>query len=72
MKIANGFKLLSGAVLLISVMTTAGATSGDAHEKEDKRVAAPEIDARTGGSAIALLVGSILLVSEKLRSRRKR
>jgi hypothetical protein len=61
-------KLSLIAILLgfFLVTNTAMAKSG----KKPRPTQAPEISVETGGSAIALLAGILLLVGERYRSRR--
>lgn len=74
--------LLTSATLMLLATGNAWADRGDKGpswedqgpsriEKEDRETyKAPEIDAKAGTSAIALLTGFLLLVSERSRSRR--
>jgi len=75
--------LLTGATVMLLATGNAWADSRGGHgpsrekhessreEKEDRGTyIAPEIDAKAGTSAIALLTGVLLLVGERSRSRR--
>lgn len=74
--------LLTGATVMLLATGNAWADRGDkGHsrenrgpskvEKEDREnYKAPEIDAKAGTSAIALLTGVLLLIGERSRSRR--
>jgi hypothetical protein len=74
--------LLTGATVMLLATGNAWADRGDKSpsrehrrhskvEKEDREnYKAPEIDAKAGTSAIALLTGVLLLVGERSRSRR--
>jgi len=77
--------LLTGATVMLLVTGNAWADRGDkghsrenrGHSKAEKvekrdrdNYKAPEIDAKAGTSAIALLTGVLLLVGERSRSRR--
>ena len=68
------FRLLVGVTLIALATGTAWAKPdngcGPSGGTPPKCVAAPEIDASSGASAIALLAGVVFLISERSRRRR--
>lgn len=60
--------LLAGATTIM--LLTTGPVWAEYCEENRPHVKAPEIDAASGTSAIALLAGALLLAGERSRSRR--
>lgn len=76
MRIIHGMKVLSGIVaLLLACGGTAFAGKSPDYPSTEKPSTPPseipEIDANTGGTALALLIGGLLLVSERAGSSRR-
>ena len=68
-------KLLAGTVLIALTTGNAWAVNCDKSKSwkcDPKPAAAPEIDAASGTSAIALLTGALLLMGERSRRSRSR
>lgn len=67
-------RLLAGAAVMLLATSPAwaapGGVKGPNPDAPGQRAKAPEIDAASGTSAIALLTGVLLLVGERSRSRR--
>lgn len=60
--------LAAATVMLLTTSPVWADREGDNNRKQVKK--APEIDAASGTSAIALLTGALLLAGERSRSRR--
>ena len=71
-------KSLNAVILLLSLLASADAQPrprprpSPIPPRPPRTVHAPEFDAKTAGAAIALLAGGALVLSERLRRKRKR